>query len=335
MKPCVRCRRHVRRAESVCPFCGGALLDVSAPPVFAPWGLGAAMLFACGPSAPPVDAGESSSSSSSDSTGTTAVPGTTTAAPTATGASTGDASTCSAECSAADEAGGFIYGTADVSPHPHECDVFAQDCADGQKCAAVAEGGGSAWNTTKCVPVTGDKVPGDPCTTEGGGVSGLDDCEKGAMCWDVDEEDHGVCVALCTGTPDMPLCDDPDQACAVVNEGALNLCLDTCDPLIQDCVGDDLCLPVSGTYLCVLDASGDAGATLDPCEFQNACDRGLICLGPAAANECDQGATGCCLPMCSIASGGVDCPGAGQTCLAIYEPQPVGFEDVGYCSVPF
>jgi hypothetical protein len=334
MKPCIHCRRHVRRAESACPFCGAALLDATAPPAFATWGLGAAMLIACGPSAPPVEAGQSSSSSdSADTTGagtsTTDIEDTTTAAPTTGGASTGDTTSCGDECTAADEATAFIYGA--PVPDTTECDPFVQDCPDGQKCAPWADQG-SAWNATKCVPVTGDKVPGDPCTAEGDGTSGLDDCEKGAMCWDVDAQGHGICVQQCTGSPEMPICAEaPEQGCAVV--GVLNFCLDTCEPLIQDCPGDDLCLPVSGTYLCVLDASGETGAAFDPCEYQNACDKGLICLGPAAANECDQGATGCCLPMCSIANGGADCPGDGQECLATYDPQPPGFEDVGYCSL--
>jgi hypothetical protein len=227
---------------------------------------------------------------------------------------------------------GFIV-TPDGGGGIKECDVFAQDCEDGEKCTAWAEGGGSAWNATKCVPVSGTKVPGDPCVAEGGGVSGLDDCEKGAMCWDVDAENNGICVQLCTGTEEMPMCADPDQGCAVVNEGVLNICLDTCEPLVQDCPGDDLCLPVGGTYLCVLDASGDLGANFDPCEYANACDKGLICLGPAAATECDQGATGCCMPMCSIEGQGADCPGEGQACLAVYEPQPPGYEDIGYCSL--
>lgn len=213
-----------------------------------------------------------------------------------------------------------------------ECDVFVQDCPEDQKCAAWANDGGNSWNSTKCVPLSGTKVPGDPCTTEGSGVSGLDDCEKGSMCWDTDEENKGVCVALCTGDQQNPECGDPGTACAVVNDGVLNLCLDRCDPLVQDCPGDDLCLPVDAAYVCVLDASGDEGAAFAPCEFANACDKGLVCLGPAAATECDQGAKGCCLPYCSIEEA-TGCPGQGQSCQAVFEPQPPGLEDVGFCSL--
>jgi hypothetical protein len=142
------------------------------------------------------------------------------------------------------------------------------------------------------------------------------------------ETNKGVCVALCTGDQENPECGDPSTACAVVNDGVLNLCLDRCDPLIQDCAGDDVCIPVDAAYVCVLDASADQGAAFDPCEFAYACDKGLLCLGPAAATECDQGAAGCCLPYCSIAEG-TGCPGEGQTCQAVFDPQPPGLEDVG------
>ena len=40
MKPCIRCHRHVRRAEPRCPFCGAPLCDAPAPPPRAAWGLG-------------------------------------------------------------------------------------------------------------------------------------------------------------------------------------------------------------------------------------------------------------------------------------------------------
>ena len=226
----------------------------------------------------------------------------------------------------------FVCPEDEETDGPGECDVFAQDCPDDQKCAAFANDGGNSWNSTKCVPISGTKVPGDPCAAEGGGVSGLDDCEKGSMCWDLDGESKGLCVALCTGSQAQPECGDPTTACAVVNDGVLNLCLDRCDPLVQDCPGDDLCLPIDDAYVCVLDASGEAGAAFAPCEFDNACDRGLLCLTPAAATECDQNAKGCCLPFCAI-SEEVMCPGEGQSCLPVFTPQPPGLEDVGLCSL--
>ena len=223
------------------------------------------------------------------------------------------------------------------------CDVFKQDCPDGEKCAAFAEGGGGSWNATKCVPVTGEGTPGDVCATEGGGVSGLDDCQKGAFCWDVDDMNKGICVELCTGSEAAPVCsNEQDFNCAVVNEGVLNLCLPGCDPLIQDCPGDDLCIPINDTFVCVLDASGaETGKALDPCEFANACDKGLLCLQPSASSKCDANAGGCCMPFCDLADqaaadAGCKAIADDTSCVSLYEEgmAPPDFETVGICVVP-
>ncbi len=215
-----------------------------------------------------------------------------------------------------------------------QCDVWAQDCPEGHKCSAWASDGGNAWNATRCVAVTGDQKPGEPCVAPNGGVSGEDDCIKGAMCWDVDVDKVGFCVALCTGSPDAPVCEDGGW-CAVTGEGVINICLPNCDALLQDCPGDDLCLPIDDTFVCVLDASGDEGQAFDPCEFANACDPGLVCAGSESASECDPLATGCCVPMCSI-SGMMACPGVGQECASLYEEgmAPPQFEDIGFCTLP-
>ena len=223
------------------------------------------------------------------------------------------------------------------------CDVFKQDCPEGEKCSAFAEGGGSSWNATKCVPVTGEGTPGDVCKTEGGGVSGLDDCEKGGFCWDVDDMNMGICVELCAGTVEAPTCSDEQQFnCAVVNDGVLNLCLPSCDPLVQDCPGDDLCLSIGDTFVCVLDASGaDTGKALDPCEFANACDKGLLCLNPSASKNCDPNAGGCCMPFCDLADQAMADAGCkaiadDTSCVSLFEEgmAPPEFETVGYCAVP-
>ena len=198
------------------------------------------------------------------------------------------------------------------------------------------EGGGGAWNATKCVKVTGTGIAGDKCTTEGGGVSGMDDCAKGHMCWNVNDKNEGICVALCTGTPDAPKC-EAGFSCAIANDGVLNLCLPDCDPLLQDCDGTDLCIPNGDKFICVLDASGDMGKALDPCEFANSCDKGLVCLNTAAASKaCMQGSMGCCSPYCDFSAMGA-CPEPDQKCVQWFDPMmpiPPGLEDVGVCAIP-
>ena len=176
-----------------------------------------------------------------------------------TGSATGDVGSTSGES-------GSVFIIKPDNPGPLGCDVLKQDCAEGEKCTAWAEGGGGAWNATKCVEVMGDRQPGEACMTFGGAISGMDDCSKGAMCWDVSAENVGICVAFCMGTADAPSCEG-NLSCYVGGDGVLIFCLPVCDPLIQDCPGDALCVMIDDEVACVEDASGAAGVVNDPCEL--------------------------------------------------------------------
>lgn len=225
----------------------------------------------------------------------------------------------------------------DDYPKP-ECDPFNQDeCPRGTKCTWYADDGGSSWNNTKCVPVMEDPAQvGEPCFVVGNGISGVDNCDVGMMCWDTDAENIGYCVAFCVGSPDSPLCEQAGFTC--VGGRSLSICLAGCDPLIQNCpMEDDLCIPSDSGFLCVLDASGDEGQLNDPCMFANACDKGLYCVDPANGAECDQATMGCCQPFCDLAVMNPDaaCTGDGQTCVPWYEAgtAPPGYEFVGICAI--
>ena len=177
---------------------------------------------------------------------------------------------------------------------------------------------------------------GEPCTVEGSGVSGIDSCEAAAMCWDVDPRtNEGHCVSLCTGMREEPEC-PLASSCAITADGILNLCLPWCDPLAQDCYGEDLCLPYNGAFVCVLDASGDMGVYGDPCEYANTCDPGLYCADAGYVPGCD--GPGCCTPFCDTSMANT-CPGDGQECLPWFGvleegEAPPGFENVGACGIP-
>jgi len=292
-------------------------------------------LLACGPLAPSTDL-----TSTTDETTTLTSSGTTTPLPdptttTANLTTTTMTSTTEPTSSGTTLAHDFIIKPDGGGSGTIECDVFRQDCRPGQKCAAWADDGATAWNATKCVEVTGDGAPGEPCTAIGGGVSGMDDCAFGAMCWDVDQSNHGTCIALCTGAPEAPQC-LPGFHCPLVSEGVLNLCFADCDPLLQDCPADDLCIPGPDYFTCTFDASGDLGKTNDPCEFANACDPGLMCLDTAAASSaCQPGSTGCCQPFCKFPNS--PCPNPDQQCIPFFDPMqpiPPGYESVGICAIP-
>ncbi len=250
MKPCARCRRHVRRAASACPFCAAPLSEQPAPAPATAWALGLVMLAACGG-----DKSDATSESSGTDTGADTSTGSTTTATTGLPTTSGDAGTgtdtdtdtgCGTACNDSTEAGGFIYGAPDFGSSTDECDVLAEDCPAGQKCMPWIEGDPSGgWNALKCVPVDPDPAQhGEPCVAPGGGGDGVDDCDKHVMCWDV-TAGMGTCVAMCEDSQ-CPT----GSACFVANEGVLNLCLPVCDPDMPDCPEGEICIPVPTGGVC-------------------------------------------------------------------------------------
>ena len=214
-----------------------------------------------------------------------------------------------------------------------ECDPFAQDCPEGEKCMPWAADGGTTWNATRCSPIADNPTQvGEMCTVEGSGVSGIDDCDIGAMCFDVDgETNEGTCVEICSGSEANPVCTTPETSCTISNGGSLVLCQPICNPLAHECEDGEGCYLVEETTVCAPDASGDLGGPGDPCEFVNVCDDGLFCAGAAAVENCD--GVGCCSPYCAVGddSGCLE----GQTCVPFF---PNGapsacLEALGGCSL--
>jgi hypothetical protein len=222
------------------------------------------------------------------------------------------------------------------APDTNECDIWAQDCPDGEKCMPWANDGGGSWNALKCSPVDANPgQSGDECIAEGGAVSGVDNCDLGLLCWYVNEENIGSCIDQCTGTEEAPMCPS-GTVCDVTNEGVLTLCLPTCDPLLVDCPGDQICFysSLAGDFICDFDGSGEAGAYGDPCEYINVCDPGLFCANPENVPGCQAG--GCCSEYCDINEENT-CAGKdmGQECVPWFEMDaPPGLEHVGACVVP-
>jgi hypothetical protein len=333
------------------------------------WGLsGGAAAIGCGPKTDPgtTDSGASTSGTTAPGTSTS---GTSTSTSTSTGTSTtGDAPTTTVMsdpcdtggCIDSSSGGCSFLGCIDMCPTAvhglkvrcstdEECEPFIQDCPEGEKCTAWSSNGGGTWDANKCVEVTGAAEPGDECSSEGA-ASGVDSCIKGAMCWSVDDMGVGTCVALCTGSPDAPVCADDDGACVIANDGALNLCLPVCDPLLQDCLDpNEVCYPINDGFACAPDASGEEGQHNDSCGFINSCDKGLMCADAAVVGAgCEPPATGCCTPFCECTmwdpvtfkcqDPAVKCPNPDQSCVqyftAPFPLQPANAEDIGVCGVP-
>lgn len=303
------------------------------------------LLLACGPSAPS-SPGDPASTSGAEPASTTASssppPVTTSGAPDLSTSSTDPpaSSTTDVASTSSPEQLTFLVAPDGGSclVNCSQCNPFTQDCPEGNKCSPWANDGGTSWNATKCVPIDPDPdQPGDPCTVQVSGTSGIDSCDLHSMCWDVDVDTLiGHCVPFCTGSPENTICPD-GLTCIVANEGNLPICLPSCDPLQQDCAPGDVCIshPNEPGFVCIFDGSGDEGQSFDACDFANECDPGLLCNQPTAASECDFEAQGCCLPFCDL-SLPVDCPGAMQTCQPAFEmgTAPEGLENVGFCALP-
>ncbi|MCA9704679.1 MAG: hypothetical protein KDK70_02380 [Myxococcales bacterium] len=224
---------------------------------------------------------------------------------------------------------------------PDDCSLYEQDCPRGYKCMPWSSDGSSSWNDTKCVPIAEDpSAPEEPCTVEGNGVSGIDDCDGTSMCWDVDPVTlEGVCVPFCIGDESDPSCANECDQCQVSGDGVLALCLLACDPLAQDCAPGQACYPINFGFTCAPDASPEGAEIGTPCEYLNGCPPGLACLNGEVVPGC-AGRIGCCAPFCPV--GGADiCPGLlpGTTCVPV-EPDGGGTPEgcvtaePGFCVIP-
>lgn len=217
-----------------------------------------------------------------------------------------------------------------------ECDPKGQDCPTGLKCTAYGEVEGDAWNANKCVPETGTGVAGEPCAVEGPDMfTGIDNCAKGFICLNTKPDGtDGFCVEFCS----------PDDACPNTsagtgvclpdgNDGHLPICLQTCDPLIQDCSGEQACYggDPSWPYVCFTPDPKLGGQEGDGCDFTNACYPGLSCAAQATVDGCVGDAYGCCTSFCALDE---DSCAAPEVCTPFYPMPPPGFENVGVCTLP-
>lgn len=222
------------------------------------------------------------------------------------------------------------------------CDPWGQDCGAGEKCTPYSADGDTTWNGLRCAPVSAEPAGlGEACQAPEGAVAGIDDCGVGLMCWNVDVSGEGVCVGLCTGSPTNAGCLDSLAVCSIYNDGALPICLVECDPLAQNCPGEQLCIPQGGggsSFVCAVDAAGSEGQYGDPCLAFNKCDPGLFCAPAETVPGCAE-AAGCCSEFCDLSDPDPDsaCSGQaqGQACLPWFgnSPPPPGLESLGACGI--
>jgi hypothetical protein len=316
----------------------------------------ALLLVACGPSVA-VDDGDGDTTSASATTDPTAATVATSASTTATTATTAttmmststattatDEST-STETTSSDDEGGtdspFIKepdggGCFNVCI---ECDVWAQDCPEDAKCMAWANDGGDVWNATKCTPLDPEPAAiGDPCVVEGSGVSGIDDCELGAICWGVDPmTNEGTCVPMCTGSEANPMCPDGLE-CTVAFDAPLIVCLPPCDPLQPTCAADEVCSsldffpPDDIRFACQPMPPFEPQPYGIACGGLQICDEGHLCVAAEHVPGCAD--PNCCTTLCDVTVP-TECPDAasGPTCIPLFDRAPPGFGNLGVCGI--
>lgn len=274
--------------------------------------LTAVPLLACGrPIFTGVDGGTTASTSSSTTSGTES--GSSTESSTSTESESGSTSTDSTETS------GFVP---EFDFHETlECDPFAQDCPEGEKCVPWGSTGGN-WDANKCVPVLGDQKPGEPCHYNGT-VEATDDCDATSHCWDVMDvngEGIGTCAPFCLGTADDPMCPDypgcGEYSCLISSNSSINLCILTCDPLAQDC-GEGLACLWNGEFHCIFTTQDlPIGAE---CGYFNDCVAGTGCVSADELPDCTGSA--CCTPFCDPSAIIDPCPEQlpGTACVPFME----------------
>ena len=217
----------------------------------------------------------------------------------------------------------------DADPTDDTCDLFAQDCPEGDKCVPGSNQG-DTWDTTVCVTVDGDRQVGEPCNY-GGLVLATDDCDASSYCWDVQDmngELVGTCRGLCQGSVDDPQCPDAHD-CLVANGGAIALCIPTCDPIAQDCSAGLACYWAYNTFTCIFTTQPAPG---EPCGYINDCYPGTTCIDASLTPNCNGAA--CCAQFCELDDPSCSVPGT--TCVPFFDPEltPMGFENIGVCVVP-
>ena len=214
------------------------------------------------------------------------------------------------------------------------CSLRTQNCPAGEKCMPTNEDGG-VWDAWHCLPVEADpRAPGQTCTLGEPPWSGRDDCERGAMCWNVDPgTQQRTCIAIHTGSANHQICPDPMDVPMEWANGVFLPCLARCNPLAPQCALGEGCYAVMSwraDFVCMPDATQERGQASDPCEVVNACDPGLACIEGAHVPGCEA-KLACCSPFCDLDD--PECP-AGTDCHPWDPPVIVpGQESVGICRV--
>lgn len=222
------------------------------------------------------------------------------------------------------------------------CNIYDQDCPEGQKCTAYGSPNTFIPQGVKCVPIPDNpQAHNEPC---GVGAEGLgdDDCDLGSVCLDLDYDGSGFCLPYCTGDSQSPMCEGSDRTCVKLFFAFdFGNCFRQCDPLVQDCEVGEGCYmdaaKVGGTgFVCLpVVQEGKDKVFGDNCIGWSSCEPGYACI----YEEFVPGCSGlCCSPWCDTGEGDASCVDFDpmMSCIPWYAEQqaPPGLENVGVCGIP-
>ncbi|MEM7151631.1 MAG: hypothetical protein AAF799_02270 [Myxococcota bacterium] len=310
-------------------------------------GLSAGLFVGCSDRAvvPTADGGGSTSEVSVGSTsGSPSVDGSTSAA-TSAGNATG---TSVGSTAAAMESGPVDEGTdscpficdPDGGPPPIECSVVDQDCPAGQKCVwAELRPGFGRRNWSRCIEVTGDREPFEPCSLPNGiGFEITDDCGPESYCLEVyGTADHGFCAPF---VGDDYGCDAyPGTDLAVENGSDFPAaCLHyECQPLVPSTCPDGMQCTFYPAWLYGSMKCWSVPPETDlpvgaECDFGQ-CGEGKLCAPADWLPDCS--GERCCTEWCDLQA--PECATPGTTCEFFpvwnYQDDPE-FDWLGACLLP-
>jgi hypothetical protein len=274
------------------------------------------------------DGGESAESDTSSSAST----GSSSSASTSSSSTDGDG-----DAEVTDEGSPFVPNS-DWGSTFEPCNVFDQDCPEGEKCVTTLD---PAFNIFRCVPILGDKAVGETCSFDA--KSGSDDCDASSHCWNLEPDEqgveHGECVPMCIGTRDDPSCPGQGESCLgfecrIFGQVGYPFCVERCDPVAQDCGEGKACFFDYGYSSFFCGVVNIPGAIGESCGWSQECVAGLMCVSADALPECLGDA--CCSPIC-VTGDHAACEASwpGTVCSdALDYPLMDGCPTYGACTAP-
>lgn len=247
------------------------------------------------------------------------------------------------EADAEEDGGGLDFVPDEDIQNGTDCDVFEQDCAEGEKCVPTTWS--QFYGVSRCVPVLGEQGVDEPCEYHGHEL-GSDDCDANSHCWNLEQTEEGgyvgSCVPICQGTGwEDATCEGQGESCfgyecRLIGQVGMPLCVESCDPMAQDC-GEGMSCVYYGGYVdtvCAVQTLETPKLTGETCESASDCAPGLMCGNADYLPSCE--GWSCCTPFCA-AGDDASCDAAvpGTVCSDRFRTlAPEGCPEFGGCFLP-